>query len=124
MTLSPVLRTAALGLAAAALSVSAAHAAAPRVVSTSPGVKDGYGPFPKQIRMTFDQAPAQTGLQLDLLDPDGRRIPLAAPVRSGNAVAVATEYRDPPVAGPYMLSWQANSASGEPGKGDFTFFVQ
>ncbi len=44
MTLSPVLRTAALAFAASALSLSAANAAPPALVSTAPSGKAGYGP--------------------------------------------------------------------------------
>ncbi len=124
MTLSPVLRAAGLGLAVAALSLSGALAAAPRLVSSSPAGNRPYGPWPKQIELTFDQSVAQKGLQLDLLDPDGRRIRLPAPVRSGAKVTV-TPAPDPlAVDGPYMLSWQAGSTSGDQAKGDFTFFVQ
>lgn len=128
MTLSPVLRasvlSAALGLAAAVLTPSAAEAAAPNLVSTSPSPAEGYRPWPKQIRLTFDQPVAKTGLQASLLDPDGRRIRLGAPTASGSGVAIPVPANSLPVAGPYMLSWQAASSAGEQAKGDFTFFVQ
>ena len=124
MTLSPVLRTAGLGLSVAVLSFSGALAAAPRLVSSSPDVNSGFVPWPKQIRLTFDQPVAAAGVQLDLLDPDGRRIRLPAPVGSGDRLTVSPAPDALAVPGPYMLSWQARSASGDQAKGDFTFFVQ
>ena len=124
MTLSHVVRTAALALTAAAVSLSAAQAAPPNLVSASPGPKAGYGPWPKQLRMTFDQPLAASGHEVQLMDPDGRRIRLGAPVASKDGLSVPTELTDPPVAGPYMVTWQAKSASGDQAKGDYTFFVQ
>jgi len=124
MTLSPVLRTAALGLAVAALSTPAALAAAPRLVSSNPDTNSGFRPWPKQIRLTFDQPVAQNGVQMELLDADGRRMRLPAPVRSGATVSVSPAPNPWPVAGPYLLSWEAKSASGDDAKGSFTFFVQ
>jgi len=125
MTLSPVLRAAGLGLAAAALSLSAAHAAAPNLVSSSPGPKDGWGPFPKQLKLTFNERLSASGSEVQILGPDGRRIRVAAPVVSGDTLSVTAQPSvSPPVSGPYMVTWQAKSASGEDGKGDFSIFVQ
>jgi hypothetical protein len=125
MTLSLVLRTASLALATAALSVSAAHAAAPSLVSSTPGPQSGWGPFPKQLKLTFDQPIAASGAEVQLMGPDGRRIRVATPTASGKTLSVTPEpVVSPPVAGPYMVTWQAKSASGEDGKGDFSIFVQ
>ena len=123
MTTSFVLRSACLGLCAAALSLSAAHAAPPNLVSASPA-KDGFTAWPKQINLTFDQPLPQTGLQVQLVDPDGRRMRLGAPVVSGNGLSVPTPPEDAPVLGPYMLTWQAQTAAGTPVNGDYSFFVQ
>jgi copper transport protein len=124
MTLSPLLRTTGLSLIAATFCGFAAHAAAPTLVSANPGPKDGYGAWPKQIHLRFDQPLAQDGLKVDLLDPDGRRIPLGAPARSAQELTIGTHLTDPPVPGPYMLSWQARSMAGDEAKGEYTFFVQ
>jgi methionine-rich copper-binding protein CopC len=123
MTLSPFSRALSLALAAAALTAPA-HAAAPHLVANSPDTKDGYRSWPHEIRLTFDQPVSSTGLQASLIDPDGRRIPLKAPVTTSRGAVFATALTDPPVPGPYMLSWQARSAGGDESKGDFTFFVQ
>lgn len=125
MTLSTVVRAAAFGLATAALSHSAAEAAAPNLVSASPSAKDGWTGFPKQLHLTFDQPLAANGQQIQLMDPDGRRIRLTAPVASKDGLTVAPEPTGgPPVEGPYMVSWQAKSASGEEGRGQYTVFVR
>lgn len=123
MTFSPVLRTVCLGFAAAALSLVAAHAADLQVVSQTPA-KDSLTTFPKQIRLTFNQ-PVKAGAELQLMDPDGRRIRLTTPVQSKDGLTATTELTGgPPVLGPYMLTWQATSASGGDAKGDYSFFVQ
>jgi methionine-rich copper-binding protein CopC len=125
MTLSLVLRTSCLGLATAALSLSAAHAAAPSLVSSSPGPQSGWGPFPKQLKLTFDQPIAASGAEVQMMGPDGRRIRIPAPAVSGKTLSVTPQPAvSPPVSGPYMVTWQARSASGENGKGDFSLFVQ
>jgi methionine-rich copper-binding protein CopC len=125
MTLSLVLRGAGLGLAAAALSLSAAQAAAPSLVSSSPGPQSGWGPFPKQLRLTFDEPIAASGAEVQLMGPDGRRGRVTAPAVSGKTLSATLQPAiSPPVAGPYMVTWQAKSASGEDGKGDFSIFVQ
>ncbi|MGZ3275537.1 MAG: copper resistance CopC family protein [Caulobacteraceae bacterium] len=125
MTLSLIVRMSALGLAAAVLSVSTAEAAAPDLVSSSPGASDGWTPFPKQLRLSFNQALAANGHDIQLMDPDGRRIRLTAPVVSKQGLTVTPELSGgPPVNGPYMVVWEAKSASGEQGKGQYTFFVQ
>jgi len=124
MMTSPVLRSVVLGLSAAALSLSAAHAAGPpRLVSASPA-KDAFTIWPKQIRLTFDQPLAKTDLQLALADPDGRRIRLDGPLVSGKDVSASTAATAFPVLGPYMLTWQGRTASGDPVSGDYSFFVQ
>jgi methionine-rich copper-binding protein CopC len=124
MTLSLALRPACLGLAAAALSLSAAQAAdSLQVVSRSPA-KDQMTTFPKQIHLTFNQPLKAAGAKVQLLDPDGRNIRLAAPSESKDGLTVTPELSGgPPVQGPYELSWQANSASGAPATGRYTFFV-
>jgi methionine-rich copper-binding protein CopC len=123
MTLSPALRPVFLGLAVTALSLGAAHAAELQVVSQSPA-KDARTSFPKQIHLTFNQ-PIKSGAEIQLMDPDGRRIRLDKAVTSGAGVTLTPELTGgPPVLGPYMLTWQAASASGDNGKGDYTFFVQ
>jgi methionine-rich copper-binding protein CopC len=124
MTLSLVVRAGLLGLTAAALSLSAAQAAPPNLVSASPGAKDGWTAFPKQLRLTFDQPIASSGAEVQLMDPDGRRIRLGSPVVTKEGLSVTTDLTTgPPVKGPYMVTWQAKSASGEQGKGDFSIFV-
>lgn len=125
MTLSLVVRAAGLGAAAAAMALSAAQAAAPNLVSSTPGPKSGWGPFPKQLRLTFDQPITASGADVQMMGPDGRRIPVANPVASGDTLSVTPQPAvTPPVAGPYMVTWQAKSASGDQGKGDFSIFVQ
>ena len=125
MTLSLVVRAAGLGLAAAALISGTAQAAAPNLVSSSPGPKSGWTAFPKQLRLTFDQPLAASGAEVELMGPDGRRIRVTAPVVSGAALTATPQLTTAPaVAGPYMVTWQARSASGEQGRGDFSIFVQ
>src|ERR1700761_1258772 len=112
MTLSLVVRAALLGLAATALSLSMAQAAPPDLVSASPSAKDGYTTFPKQLRLMFNQPLAASGHDVELLDPDGRRIRLTTPVTARDGLSVTPELSGgPPVQGPYMVTWQAKSAS-------------
>ena len=80
MTVSNVARKIWPGLAVAALLSSAAQAAALDLVSASPGVNDGYRPFPRQLRLTFNAPVAASSLDVQLMDPDGRRIRLGHPV--------------------------------------------
>jgi len=124
MTLSLALRPACLGLAAAALSLSAAYAAPPNLVSASPSAKGGYEAFPKQLKLTFNEPIAATGDEVQLMGPDGRRIHLGTPVVSKDGLTVAASPATrPPVAGPYVVNWTAKSAAGEQGKGNFSIFV-
>jgi len=112
------------GLAAAAVLSSTAHAAAVDLVSASPGARDGYRPFPRQLRLTFNAPVTASGLDVQLMDPDGRRIRLCHPVISKDTVSLTPELSSgPPVSGPYMVSWRAKSASGDGGEGNFSFFV-
>jgi len=125
MTVSNVARKIWPGLAVAALLSSAAQAAALDLVSASPGVNDGYRPFPRQLRLTFNAPVAASSLDVQLMDPDGRRIRLGHPVISKDTVSLTPELSGgPPVSGPYMVSWRAKSSSGEGGEGNFSIFVQ
>ena len=125
MTLSNAARKISSGLALAVVLASTAHAAAPNLVSASPGTNDGYRPFPRQLRLTFNQAVAPSSLDVQLMDPDGRRIRLGSPVVTKDTVSLTPELSGgPPVSGPYMVSWRAKSASGEGGEGNFSIFVQ
>ena len=113
------------GLALAALLSSAAQAATPHLVSASPGEGDGYQPFPKQLRLTFNEPVAPSSLDVQLMDPDGRRIRLAEPVIAKDTVSLTPELSGgPPVSGPYMVTWRAKAASGEGAEGNFSLFVQ
>ena len=125
MTLSLVVRAGSLGLALATLSLTAAYAAPPSLVSATPNAKAGWEAFPKQLKLTFNEPIAAKGDEIQLLAPDGRRVRLGAATVSGDGLTVAaTPPVSPPVEGPYMVVWQAQSASGEPAKGDFTIFVK
>jgi methionine-rich copper-binding protein CopC len=124
MTLSLVVRAGLLGLATAALSVSAALAAPPSLVSATPNAKAGWEAFPRQLKLTFNEPIAAKGDTVQLLGPDGRRIQLGTPVVSKDGLTVtAAPPVNPPVSGPYMVVWQAQTASGEQAKGDFSIFV-
>jgi methionine-rich copper-binding protein CopC len=126
MTLSLVVRGGCLGLTVAVLSLAAAHAAdsALQVVSRSPA-KDQMTSFPRQIHLTFNGPIKPASAQVDLLDPDGRRIRLAGPTEAKDGLTVTPEPTGgPPVDGPYELSWKAQSAAGSQGSGRYTFFVQ
>ena len=124
MTLSLTVRTGILGLAAAALSLAAAQAAPPNLVSATPNAKQGWEAFPKQLKLTFNEPIAASGDDVQLMGPDGRRIHLGTPVVSNDGLTVAaTPATNPPVAGPYVVNWTAKSASGEQGKGNFSIFV-
>jgi methionine-rich copper-binding protein CopC len=113
------------GLALAALVSSTAEAAALDLVSASPAMNEGYRPFPKQLRLTFSGPVAPSSLDVQLMDPDGRRIRLARPVVSKDTVSISPELSGgPPVSGPYMVSWRAKSASGAEGQGNFSIFVE
>jgi methionine-rich copper-binding protein CopC len=125
MTFLHVVHRAGSGLAVAALAASAAAAAPLNLVSASPGANDGYRPFPTQLRMTFNEPVKPSGLDVQLMDPDGRRIRVATPVVSNDTVSATPELSvTPPVSGPYMVTWRAQSASGDAGEGNFSFFVQ
>jgi methionine-rich copper-binding protein CopC len=123
MTLSLALRSACLGVATAALSLAAAQAAdSLQVVSRNPA-KDSFTTFPKQIHLAFNGAVKPDDVQL--MDPDGRRIRLSAPVVSKDGLTVTPQLTGgPPVEGPYEMSWKADSASGSQAQGRYTFFVQ
>jgi copper transport protein len=124
MTLSLDLRPAALGLAVAALSLAAAQAAPPSLVSATPNAKAGWEHFPKQLKLTFNEPIAASGGEVQLMGPDGRRVRLGAPVVSKDGLTVmATPATNPPVEGPYVVNWTAKSASGEQAKGNFSIFV-
>ena len=125
MTLSLALRSAGFGWAAVAFSLAAAHAADTlQVVSQTP-TRNSFTSFPKSIHLTFNEPLKATGADVQLMDPDGRRIRVSTPVESKDGLTVTPELgAGPPVQGPYMLTWQAASASGQPAKGDYTFFVQ
>jgi methionine-rich copper-binding protein CopC len=79
-------------------------------------------PWPKQIILKFDEPVSPAGLQVEMIKPDGSPIPLEAPIAS--KASVLAEVKTPTLPGPYMVLWQARSASGAAAKGDYTFFVQ
>jgi hypothetical protein len=111
----------ALGVAAAC-SLSAAEAAAPpRLLSATPA-KDSHVSWPKQIILKFNEPVSPTGLQIQMIKPDGSQIPLEAPIPTKDQVL--SEVKTPTLAGPYMVMWEVKSASGAAAKGDYTFFVQ
>src|SRR5215469_7727891 len=113
MMLSLTVRSGFLGLAAAALSLAAAHAAPPSLVSATPNAKQGFEAFPKQLKLTFNEPIAATGDDVQLMGPDGRRIHLGTPVVSKDGLSVTTTAAtNPPVEGPYMVNWTAKSAAG------------
>ena len=125
MTLSNMRSTIWPGLIVAAALSSAAHAATLDLVSASPGVNDGYRPFPRQLTLTFSAPVAPSSLDVQLMDPDGRRIRLGHPVISKSAVSLTPELSGgPSVSGPYMVSWRAKSPSGDSGEGSFSIFVE
>lgn len=125
MTLSLVVRTVGLGVALAALSLTAVQAADSLQVVTRSPTKDSFTTFPKQIHLAFNEPLKATGAQIQLLDPDGRRIRLTDPAITKDGLTVTPELTGgPPVEGPYELSWQADAASGEHGQGRYTFFVR
>jgi len=110
--------------AAAAFSLSAAEAAAPaplKLMSATPA-KDSHVPWPKQIILKFNAPLATTGLQIQMIKPDGSQIPLEAPIPTKDQVL--SEVKTPTLPGPYMVMWEVKSASGAAAKGDYTFFVQ
>lgn len=124
MTLSLYLRSACLGLAVAALSLTAAQAAPPNLVSATPNAKAGWEAFPKQLKLTFNEPIAASGDDVQLMGPDGRRIHLGTPVVSKDGMSVTTTpATNPPVEGPYMVNWTAKSAAGEQAKGNFSIYV-
>ena len=124
MTLSLVLRTAGLGLAAAAFSLSLAHAADLEVGASNPA-KDSFTTFPKSIHLTFNQPIKASGAEVELMDPDGRRIRVTTPVATRDGLTVVPRLTDgPPVLGPYEVNWKAASASGAEAQGRYSFFVQ
>ncbi len=113
------------GLAVAALLSSTAQAAALDLVSASPGANEGYRPFPRQMRLTFNAPVAPSSVDVQLMDPDGRRIRLGHPLIAKDTVSLTPEVSGgPPVSGPYMVSWRAKSASGDSGEGNFSIFVR
>lgn len=124
MTLSPAFRPLCLGLAAAAVSLAAAQAADLQVEARNPA-KDSFTSFPKSIHLTFNEPLKAAGADVQLMDPDGRRIRLTTPVESKDGLTVMPELTGgPPVLGPYELTWKADAASGGEAQGRYTFFVQ
>lgn len=125
MTLSLALRSGGLGLAAVMVSLAAAHADNPLEVMSQSPARNTFTTWPKSIHLTFNEPLKADGAEVQLMDPDGRRIRVTTPVVSKDGLTVTPELSaGPPVLGPYMLTWQATSASGTAGKGDYTFFVQ
>src|SRR5215469_4463420 len=112
MTRSLVLRVACAGILAAAAGLPA-QAAAPSLVSSSPGPQSGWTAFPKQLRLMFNEPIAASDASVQMLGPDGRRIRLTTPLVTKDALSVTPQLvLTPPVAGPYMVTWQAKSPSG------------
>jgi methionine-rich copper-binding protein CopC len=112
---------AALGVASASSLSMACAAPALKLLSSTPA-KDSHVPWPKQIILKFNEPLSPTGLQVQMIKPDGSQIPLEAPIPTKNQVL--SEVKTPTLAGPYMVMWQVKSASGAAAKGDYTFFVQ
>ena len=124
MTLSVVLKAAFAGIAAAATALPV-EAAAPNLLSSDPGPESGWTSFPKQLRLTFNEPIGGSDANVQMLGPDGRRIRLSAPSVTKDTLSVTPQLvLTPPVPGPYMITWQAKSASGDQGKGDFSIFVR
>ena len=82
---------------------------------------------PKELRLTFTEAPELAVTVISLTGPDGRAVPLSPITRAGETRAAArvivTPIQGPLAAGAYTVRWQIAGADGHPVRGTFEFVI-
>lgn len=115
----------ALALALAALllallpTLALAHAALKR---SAPAAGAHLTQAPRELRLTFTEAPEPAVSTIQLLGPDGQAIALG-PLRVDSSFTLAAAIRGPLVAGPYTVVWRVAAADGHPTHGRFAFVL-
>jgi putative copper export protein/methionine-rich copper-binding protein CopC len=80
---------------------------------------------PSQIRLRFSGAVELAFTTLELIDPDGRPIPLDQPLHPGDSAAVILARVGRLVApGTYTVRWRTAAADGHPLTGSFSFVIE
>lgn len=100
---------------------AAAHDGLRRSVPAAGAVLDVA---PREIRLTFTRAVDPTLARIELIDPSGRAVDLAAPVAhpdSGNVLVAAVTGRLR--AGAYTVRWRIVGSDGHPVQGRFGFVI-
>ena len=100
---------------------AAAHDGLRRSVPAAGAVLDVA---PREIRLTFTRAVDPTLARIELIDPSGRAVELAAPVPhpdSGNVLVAAVTGRLR--AGAYTVRWRIVGSDGHPVQGSFGFVI-
>ena len=108
--------------AAALPSVVYAHT---RLLRSSPAAGVTLDVAPRDIRLTFSEAPEPAFTSIILTAADGSRMALSTPSLSSDAPAtIICEIRGELTAGRYTISWNAGGSDGHPVKGTFAFTVR
>lgn len=79
---------------------------------------------PRELRLTFTEAPELTFTRVELIGPDGRPVTLDT-IRAvaDSARAIVAPIAGPLIAGGYTVRWQIAGADGHPVRGSFAFTI-
>lgn len=112
-------------LAVACLAVTPAVASAHGALrSSQPASGARLTTAPRELRLTFTEAPELAVARVALLGPDGTAValaPLAVATDGGRTVVAAV--RGALTAGAYTVSWQIAGADGHPVRGRYAFVI-
>jgi putative copper export protein/methionine-rich copper-binding protein CopC len=92
--------------------------------SAAPKAGEHLSVAPRELRLTFTEAPELAVARLELIGPDGARVSLG-PLRispDSNTVVIAA-ITGPLTAGTYTVNWQVAGADGHPVRGTYAFVI-
>ena len=92
--------------------------------SSSPADGEHLATAPRELRLTFTEAPELAVTRIELLASTGERVQLGAlRTRPDSATVVIAPITDRLSGGAYTTNWQIAGADGHPVRGSFTFVV-
>jgi copper transport protein len=78
---------------------------------------------PRELRLTFTEAPELAVTTISLLSPDGIAVPLGGLQLAADRRMVVAAIRGPLAAGPHTVVWKMAGADGHPIRGRFRFTI-
>lgn len=108
-------------LACSTPAIARAHGA---LKSSSPAAGAHLTATPREIRLTFTEAPELAVTRIELIGPDGKPLPLGALHKvADSAQVIVVRITGPLVAGAYSVRWQITGKDGHPVRDRFSFTI-